>query len=105
MTDLVITKADVLSAVDEIHVCETYQTAEGDIDQVPFELETIKGLNYKIFKGWGDDITDVRSKSDLPAELRQYLEYLETALEVPITYVSVGPGREQIMEGHAVGKL
>lgn len=101
VTDLVITKADVLSAVDEIKVCASYQVDSETTTQVPFELEEIESLNYHAFKGWNKDITEVRGKENLPSELRQYLDALEKELEVPITYVSVGPDREQIMSMEA----
>lgn len=96
VTDLIMTKADVLSICDEIKACVGYQTAEGISQEVPFDLEEAKPV-YESLPGWKDDITQARDKSALPATLMAYIRYLEEKLKVPVTYVSVGPDREQIM--------
>ncbi len=96
VTDLIMTKADVLSICAEIKACVGYQTAEGISQEVPFDLEEAKPV-YESLPGWKDDITQARDKSALPATLMAYIRYLEEKLKVPVTYVSVGPDREQIM--------
>ncbi|WNJ17471.1 adenylosuccinate synthase [Pontibacter sp. G13] len=101
VTDLIMTKADVLSIKDEIMVCTAYKTDEGLTQDIPFEQENAVPV-YEPHKGWGVDVTEVRSKENLPQELKDYIKYLEGYLEVPITFVSVGPDREQIMEMHAL---
>ena len=98
VTDLIMTKADVLSIMDEIKICSAYLTEEGETQEVPFSYsENVEPL-YDTFPGWKKDITKARSKKDLPAELISYIELLESYLEVPVTFVSVGPDREQILE-------
>ncbi|MEO0471136.1 MAG: adenylosuccinate synthase [Bacteroidota bacterium] len=97
VTDLIMTKADVLSIVDKIKACVGYQTTQGVVDTVPFELEGCEPV-YEELAGWQDDITGIRRKEDLPPTLVAYIQYLEDKLGVPVSFLSVGPDREQIME-------
>jgi adenylosuccinate synthase len=52
---------------------------------------------YEEMPGWGDDITGVREYEDLPAAARSYIEYIAKAIEVPVSWVSVGPERSQLV--------
>jgi len=96
VTQLNMTKADVLSSFDTIRACTSYQTPEGVIDHFPYsidenELQPI----FEDIKGWSADLTGMRTEQELPSELMDYVKYLENALQVPITVVSVGPDRTQ----------
>ncbi len=96
VTQLLMMKADVLSVFPTIKVCTEYQLKDGTItDMVPYEVvnEKITPI-YKELKGWNVSLKGV-SKENLPAELNQYIKFLETALCVPITLVSTGPDRTQ----------
>jgi adenylosuccinate synthase len=97
VTDLIITKADVLSILEEIQVCTAYETVEGQVHEVPFDLEHAKPI-YEGRPGWQQDISHIRSQADMPAALQDYLHLLEDYLGVPVSYLSVGPDREQILE-------
>lgn len=97
VTDLVVTKADVLSELHPLKIGTAYQGPQGATQEVPFELESIPEIMYQSFSGWDKDITQLREKDQLPASLKEYLSYMEQQLSVPITYLSVGPGRDQIM--------
>ena len=99
VTDLIITKADVLSILEEIQVCTAYETVEGQVHEVPFDLEHARPL-YEGQVGWLKDISHIRSEDDMPQALRNYLRMMEDYLGVPVTYLSVGPDREQILELH-----
>ncbi len=99
VTDLIMTKADVLSALDEICVCTGYRLPDGRItDEVPFELSSGVDPIWEILPGWQKDITALTHKEALPAELKDYIQYLEQAMGIPLTYLSLGPDREQILE-------
>jgi adenylosuccinate synthase len=99
VTDLIMTKADVLSAVAEVKACTAYRMPSGEeTDVVPYDLYTPFETIFRTFPGWQQDITAAREKSDLPKNLRDYIEALEAYLEVPVSFVSVGPDREQILE-------
>lgn len=97
VTDLIMTKADVLSGMDEIKVCTHYRTEQGDTQTIPFDLEKPIEPVFESLPGWHDDITSMRTPGELPETLKGYIKYLEEKLETPVTYLSVGPDRKQIM--------
>jgi adenylosuccinate synthase len=89
-------KADVLSQFDAIQVCTHYRTGEGMVEDLPFDIDAEKvSPVYESLPGWNVDLTGMRESQDLPAALNDYIVYLEKALEIPITVVSVGPDRSQ----------
>ena len=94
VTDLIITKADVLTAFKHIKICSHYLIDGKEIDYLPYEIdETIKPV-YKEFKGWETDISEIDSYEKLPEEFKTYLNYIEEEIGVPVTIVSVGPNRK-----------
>jgi adenylosuccinate synthase len=100
LTELVVTKLDVLSSFPSIKVCVGYEYEGERFDEFP-PNQTIFNRCLPVYEelpGWSDDITAARSLDDLPKEARAYLETIEELSGVPITWVSVGPGREQIVQ-------
>lgn len=96
VTQLLMMKADVLSIFSNIKVCTAYELQNGKIsDMVPYEIvhEKINPV-YTELKGWNTAIKG-NSKESLPSELNDYIKFLETHLQVPITLVSTGPDRTQ----------
>lgn len=98
VTQLIMTKADVLDAMDELNVCYNYKVDGEETNQVPFqmikaEIEPI----YKKFKGWKTDITSIKEFDNLPSEMNMYIEYINEALGVSVNYISNGPGSDQII--------
>jgi adenylosuccinate synthase len=95
VTQLLMMKADVLSVFSSIKICTKYQLKDGTItDMIPYEQVTEKILPiYTELKGWNSDLR--KSKGNLPSELNEYIKFLETELQVPITLVSVGPDRTE----------
>ena len=70
---------------------------ENPIHQVPFDLsDEIQGITESSHKGWMTEI-GVDSYDKLPGEVKNYLQYLEEKIGLPITYVSTGPGREELI--------
>lgn len=98
VTQLCMTKADVLSNFDHIKVCTHYNYEGKTIDFLPYDItgEQVVPV-YKEFKGWDKDLTGITNLEDLPEELNQYIAFLEHELNVPITFISVGPDREQTL--------
>ncbi len=98
VTELNMMKADVLSGFEQIKVCTHYQYNGEKIAHLPFDIDAkyVKPV-YETLEGWHEDLTGIKSASDLPAALTYYIEYLEKHLEVPITVVSVGPDRTQTL--------
>jgi adenylosuccinate synthase len=98
VTRLIMTKADVLSGFDHIMVCRGYKTADGIIDFFPYELTTVEEPVYEKIAGWKEDLTNIHKYSELPTALKNYVEFLEEELKVPIVIISVGPDRDQTIE-------
>ncbi|MBI4645281.1 MAG: adenylosuccinate synthase [Bacteroidia bacterium] len=96
VTRLCITKIDVLNQFDTIKAAVAYETDQGASIRVPFDFASIKPV-YKEFKGWKTAINNVKNFKDLPTGLLKYLEFIQNELNVPISIISVGPDREQII--------
>jgi adenylosuccinate synthase len=97
-TQLTMTKGDVLSVFDTIKVCTHYKYKGEVIDYMPYSIDDLAVEPiYEELPGWKTDLTGMTKESELPQELINYIEYLEKALETPITIVSVGPNRSQTM--------
>ncbi len=96
VTELFMMKADVLSIFDEIQICTHYEWKGEKIDYLPYDshAETLVPV-YTSIPGWKLDLTQLENKSQFPKELNDYIQFIEQALEIPITYVSVGPDRKQ----------
>ena len=96
VTELCLTKLDVLTGLDEIQVCTGYTLNGGsvryaDVDAYGLgEVET----EYKTVKGWQEDISQARSFEELPATAQSYVKMIEAAAEVPVKWIGVGPERE-----------
>jgi len=100
MTDLAITKLDVLSGFSELKIAVKYFLDEKELLSVPAHVNDLARVRveYITVQGWKEDISGVRIYQDLPINARKYIETIERLLEVPVTWVGVGPGREAIVE-------
>ncbi|MFK7972929.1 MAG: adenylosuccinate synthase [Bacteroidia bacterium] len=99
VTDLIMTKADVLSGMDEIQVVENYKLADGTLTQEPpYRLDGDFDLDLKAIPGWQEDITKLVQGDTVPPPLVSYVDYLQNALGAKLSHLSVGPGREQILK-------
>lgn len=95
VTELIITKADVLTGFETIKVCTHYKLNGKEINYLPYEINEPIEPVFKEFKGWDTNISNIDSYDKLPIEFREYLNYIENEVKVPIKIVSVGPDREQ----------
>ena len=98
LTDVALTKLDVLSAFDVIKVCIAYECDGRRYDYFPMQQSVLFHARpiYEELPGWpGQDISGCRAFGDLPPNAQAYVRYLEEATSVPIAYVSVGPDRDQ----------
>ena len=96
VTELNIMKSDVLSSIDKLLVCTSYNIDGEEINFFPYDINSKDvAPNYIEFKGWDQDITNVKNEDDLPDELIEYINYIESFVEVPIKLISVGPDRKQ----------
>ena len=97
VSQLIMTKADVMSDFDTIKVCTGYTIGGETVDYIPYDLEDITGAVYIEMKGWKKEVTGVTENSGMPAELNDYIRFIEKETGVPITIVSLGPDRKQII--------
>lgn len=96
VTQLIMTKSDVLSIFDEIEACTHYIVQGKRTDSLPFDLHDAQPV-YKKLPGWKVDLTQIKDMDRMPTQLLDYIEWLEKELEVPIKIVSVGPDRNQTL--------
>ena len=97
-TEVAFTVLDVLGYLDEIPVCIGYEI-DGEVTRdfpTTAKLEKAKPVFTKL-PGWKTDIRGIKNYADLPENCRKYIEFVETEIEVPITMVSNGPGRDDII--------
>ena len=96
VTALYMMKGDVLSGFDTLKVCTAYSYKGQEIDHLPYNIEeeNVQPV-YVEKKGWKQDLTGLTSYDELPAELKEYIEFIEQYVGVPIKVVSVGPDRKQ----------
>lgn len=96
VTELCLTKLDVLSGLDEVQVCVGYKLNGESVryaDLDAYSLSEVE-LVYKTFKGWKEDISKARSFDDLPANAQSYVKMIETESGVPVKWIGVGPERD-----------
>jgi adenylosuccinate synthase len=98
ITQIVMTKADVLDHFKELKVCTSYKIGDKEIKEVPYDLNQPHiSPNYQLFKGWGNPVSSCKTKEQLPAEINQYLTFIEDYLGVKVSHLSNGPGRDEIL--------
>jgi adenylosuccinate synthase len=100
LTELALTKMDVLSGLETVRLCVGYRTAEGqthsELPLGPADLAPFQPV-YEEMSGWADDVRGVRALGDLPPAACQYIRRIEELTGVPVSLVSVGPERSQIV--------
>ncbi|NBU80843.1 MAG: adenylosuccinate synthase [Flavobacteriaceae bacterium] len=96
VTQLMMMKGDVLSGFDTLKVATAYNYKGKVINHLPYNIEEENVTPiYTEFKGWKQDLTGLTTFESLPKELKDYIEFIEREVEVPIKIVSVGPDRKQ----------
>ncbi|MCB0103919.1 MAG: adenylosuccinate synthase [Anaerolineales bacterium] len=97
MTEICLTKLDVLSGLKEIQVCTGYKmngetVRYADVDA--YDLDKVECV-YKIFPGWSEDISKAKSFEDLPVNAQKYVKMIEEAAGVSVKWIGVGPARDE----------
>lgn len=98
VTQLYMTKADVLSDFDTILVCNSYRLNDKIVTELPYDLNDIAEPVYEHLAGWKTDVSDVRDRDKVPGPLAEYIRYIERETGVPVTMVSLGPDRTQVID-------
>ncbi len=99
VTKLIMTKADVLDDFEKLDMCTKYRIAGKETEEVPFQM-LHQGIEPVLssFKGWKQDITAIKDFASLPEEMKTYISFIDSYLKVKVSYISNGPGRNQLIE-------
>ena len=96
VTQLAMMKSDVLSGFDTIKACTAYEYKGKIITHFPYSIDKKEVTPiYTEFKCWQKDITEIQAINEIPDTLKEYIDYIEKYVKVPITILSVGPDRKQ----------
>lgn len=98
-TNLALTKLDVLSGLDEVKVTVDHEGDGAGPQDVVVHSSRLEGVEpvYETLPGWDEYIRDCRSWSELPSEARDYVSFVEDFVDVPVSYISIGPEREELI--------
>jgi adenylosuccinate synthase len=99
LSGLIITKLDVLDTFDKINVCVAYDYQGKRLTTLPFDPQIIAECKpvYETLPGWKSSTADIKNYEALPYNLKQYLNYIENTIKVPVVLLSTGPERAQII--------
>ncbi len=96
VTQLMMMKGDVLSGFETLKTCTSYNYKGEEISHLPYNIEEDNvSVNYTEFRGWTEDLTKMTEASQLPKNLKDYIQFIEDFVGVKVTIVSVGPDRKQ----------
>ncbi|KAF2755174.1 adenylosuccinate synthetase-like protein [Pseudovirgaria hyperparasitica] len=98
-TSLNITKLDILDDFSELKIAVGYKHNGQPLESFPADLHTLAEVEveYKTLPGWKTSTVGVKSYAELPENARNYIEFIEKEVDVPITYIGTGPGRESML--------
>ena len=93
---LILTKLDVLSSFSKVAICTGYRSGDEILDDLPSLAEEFSGIvpEYLELDGWEDDVSQIRHWDELPEALKSFVRKIERLVDCPVSFVSVGPGRE-----------
>jgi adenylosuccinate synthase len=99
LSELAITKLDILGGLGPLQVCVAYEHEGQRLTQLPYHQSVLHKVVpvYEELPGWDEDISGITERSALPDAARDYLDFLEQQVGIPITLVGVGPGRDQYL--------
>ena len=98
VTQVVMTKADVLDAFEDLKVCTAYKIDGKEKQEVPFQMTRVQiEPVHKSFKGWNIDTTSITEAAKLPPQMSSYIDFINNYIGAPVKFVSNCPGREQII--------
>lgn len=97
---LAVTKLDILSGIKKLKVAVAYKLGKKRLVNYPADVKKLEKCQpiYKTLEGWDEDITGVRKLKDLPKAAQNYLKFVEKDTGVPVAFVGVGPGRQQMIK-------
>ena len=98
VTKVIMTKGDVLDGFEELKVCESYRIDGRETDEVPYQMSRVAiEPVYRTLPGWNEPITSASEHDHLPERLHAYVRHVGERLGVPVSHLSNGPGRDQVV--------
>ena len=99
-TTLNITKLDILDGLKELKVAVSYKVDGVELESFPADLDVLAKVEpvYKTLAGWSEPTTKLTEYSELPAEAKAYIAFIEEFIGVKVSYIGVGPGREHMLK-------
>lgn len=97
VTEIVLTKADVLTGFKTVKICTQYKINGEITDRFPADSEAPIQPQYRSFEGWDEDITKIKKYEQLPEQLKQIVNFIEQETGVKVSIVSVGPDRDETL--------
>lgn len=99
VTDIAVTKMDVLSGVGDLKICTKYTIGGKESDYPSNDADQMAKCRpiYQELKGWSEDLTKIRDFEKLPQESKNYIKEIEKYTNVPVSFISVGPERGQVI--------
>jgi adenylosuccinate synthase len=100
LTELFVTKLDVMSGLSELKLCVAYRSPEGTFEDFPPHQSIVHHAEpvYEELEGWSEDVTGASRAEDLPAAARKYLDRIADVSGIPVRWVSIGPDRDRTLE-------
>ena len=107
MSEIALTKLDVVSNISEVNVCTGYELDGKRIDSFPHDVETLSRCKpvYEEFPGWELDPAAIGSYKDLPEQARRFVEFLEERIGVKASFISLGPERDRTILRNAANSF
>ena len=98
VTKIIMTKADILDSLDTLEVCDSYSIDGKTCNEIPFQMIKMNIIpNYKSFEGWKTDTTQIKDYESIPLKMKEYINYLNEKIGVPVKFISNGPGSDQLI--------
>ena len=97
VTELIMTKADVLDHFSQIKVAVAYRSNGTEQNRFPYHIDQLEPI-YRVFTGWKRDLSAIVREEELPAEFMNYVRFIEQETGIPITMISLGPDRSQTVQ-------
>ncbi|MFW5988218.1 MAG: adenylosuccinate synthetase, partial [bacterium] len=97
LTEIVLTKLDILSGFKEIKMCTAYKKGDEVLEEFPANFEILEDYEpvYESFAAWEEDISKIRKYENLPENAKKFIEKIEEMVNTPISIIGIGPGREE----------
>jgi len=99
LTELALTKLDILDPLESVQVCVAYELEGVRYDTMPYHQSVLHKVKpvYEELPGWQQDLSRMTHNAQLPKAARDYVDFLASHIGVPIRLVGLGPGREQVV--------